>query len=186
MECPQFWPLRPTPPKSVREPTEAPTGQRWCICNIKIGNPGRGQRPPPNTRRSKTVSANSQVTRAGSAHHVDTPNVECPQPWPPRPTPPKSVRGPTEVPPPPDNYVCNINIHHPSGSSKRRCPSPGILGSNITTDPGGEPFPPDQSPYSVRRRSVATQGEIITKPPGVDSARHPGNINGNDSSRLSA
>ena len=95
------------------------------------------------------------------------------------------MRGPTEVPPPPGQFggVCNINIHHPSGSSTRRCPSPGILGSNITTDPGGEPLPPDQSPFSVRRRSVATRGEIITKPPGVDSARHPGNMNGNDSSR---
>ena len=58
------------------------------------------------------------------------------------------------------------------------CPSPGILGSNIITDPGGEPLPPDQSPFSVRRRFAASLGEIIARPPSVDYALHPGNIDG--------
>ena len=74
----------------VKEPTEAPTGQRWCICNIKIGKPGRGQRPP-NTRRSKTVVANNHSSRLSFTLLITwTPQT-------PRPSPPKSVRGPTEV-----------------------------------------------------------------------------------------
>ena len=60
---------------------------------------------------------------------------------------------------------------------------PWIPGPNKTTDPRGEPLLPDQSPFSARLRFIATRGGIIINPPGVFSARHPGCINGNDSSR---
>ena len=62
-------------------------------------------------------------------------------------------------------------------------PPPGSWGRTLLLIRVANPFPSDQSPFSLRRPSIPTRGEIITKPPGVDSARHPGNINGNDSSR---
>ena len=75
-------------------------------------------------------------------------------------TPPKFWRGSTEPPPPLIIWQCRK--HHQSLSvGEQRCPSPGILGSNSTTDPGGEPLPPDQSPFSVLRRSWVTRGGII-------------------------
>ena len=55
-----------------------------------------------------------------SAHHMDTPNVECPQLWPLRPTPHKSVRGPTEAPPGQIGSVCNINICNINGNDSSR------------------------------------------------------------------
>ena len=48
------------------------------------------------------------------------------------------------APPPPHTATA---CRHPSLSNNRHCPSPWIMGSNITTDPGGEHLPPDQSPF---------------------------------------
>ena len=48
-------------------------------------------------------------------------------------------------------------------------------------DPRGRPSLSDQSPFSVRRRSIVTRRGIIMKPPGVFFFCHPGCRNGNES-----
>ena len=75
----------------------------------------------------------------------------------------------------------NVINCHPSWGSSRYCSPSWVPGPNMTTDPRGEPLLPDQTPFSARRRSIATCGGIIINPPDVFSARHPGCINGNES-----
>ena len=117
--------------------------------------------------QSHQAACSCRPVAASLDRHMDTLVVKCPQHWSPRPTPPKLWRGPPEPPPPLEQFgsVGNIVSLYRSGSSNGRCPSPGILGSNSTTDPGGEPLPPDQSPFSVLRRSCDARGGIIMNPP---------------------
>ena len=72
----------------------------------------------------------------------------------------------------------------PGGLRSALHPPPRVLGSNVITDPDGEPSLPDQSPFCAWRGSAAARGEIIAYPPATFSANHPGSMNGKESSKV--